>query len=133
MTVIGHLVDAGLGAGLVFFAAGRPGHADCADDLVTDLDRQGTLGCDDAAEVHGTRGRVVGSGRIAALEAYPGRRPGLLPLPATAFLISPLLFRAFRPCLTMRFRMPVALIRYLLLSHQFDIMDAKMTGTISMG
>ena len=69
---------------------------------------------------------------IAALQATQDAGRGCC-RPSTAFLISPLLFRAFRPCLTMRFRMPVALIRYLLLSHQFDIMDAKMTSRMSMG
>ena len=57
LELIRHLVDAGLGAGLVFFAAWRTRNSDGADDLVADLDRQCTLRRNDPGQMHGA---VVG-------------------------------------------------------------------------
>src|SRR5262249_58083663 len=41
--LVGDLVDAGFGAGLVLIAARSAGYADRTDDLLADLDRQGAL------------------------------------------------------------------------------------------
>src|SRR5215469_4602171 len=59
LELIGDLVEAGFGAGLVLLAARRTGHTDRADDLVADLDRQRALRRNDPAEMHRARGRVV--------------------------------------------------------------------------
>ena len=56
----------------------------------------------------------------------------MLPLPATAFSISRLLFRAARPWLTIRFRMSVVLYA-VLLSEFPHITDARMTGNDADG
>src|SRR5947209_18440621 len=55
---VGDLVDAGLDAGLVLFAARRAGRTDRADRLLTDLDRKCTLVGDDVREMYEPERRV---------------------------------------------------------------------------
>lgn len=59
LELIGDLVNPSLGADLVLVPAGRAGDADGADHVVADLDRQRTLGGDDAAQMHRSGRRVV--------------------------------------------------------------------------
>src|SRR5262252_2972658 len=59
LQVGGHLVDAGLGACLVLFAAGRAGHPNRADRLVADLDRQRALRRGDVGQKQRTGIRVA--------------------------------------------------------------------------
>jgi hypothetical protein len=49
--LIGHLVERGLNASLVLFAAWRARRAGCPDDLVTHLDRERSLVGDDVGQM----------------------------------------------------------------------------------
>src|SRR5437762_3300527 len=68
--LVGDLVEPGLGAGLVLVAAGRARHADRADDVIADLDRQPAGGSADIAEPQRETGRVF----LLPLPELAGRR-----------------------------------------------------------
>src|SRR5712675_2479369 len=68
--LVGDLVEPGLGAGLILVAAGRTRHADRADDVLADLDRQPAGGSADIAEPQRETGRVF----LLPLPELAGRR-----------------------------------------------------------
>src|SRR5258705_1513436 len=57
--LVGDLVEPGLGAGLILVAAGRTRHADRADDVLADLDRQPAGGGADAGQPERGARRIV--------------------------------------------------------------------------
>lgn len=54
----GYFVDAGFGASLVLFTSRRAGNANRADDIVSDLDRQGALSGNHIGQLDGAQGRI---------------------------------------------------------------------------
>src|SRR5215468_1995692 len=80
LQVGGHLVDAGLGASFVLFAAGRAGHPNRADRLVADLNRQRALRRGDVGqkECAGIRVAFDALGEFAGRPREGARRIRLL-------------------------------------------------------